>query len=34
MLFSSENVFLFVVLWPSYMRVTAVERVVGGRGTH
>ena len=28
MLFSSENVFLFVVLRLSYMRVTAVERVV------
>ena len=28
MLFFSENVFLFVVLRPSYTRVTAVERVV------
>ena len=28
MLFSSENVFLFVILRPSYTRATAVERVV------
>lgn len=28
MLFSSENVFLFVILRPSYTRTTAVERVV------
>ena len=28
MLFSSENFFLFIVLRPSYMRVTAVERVI------